>query len=67
MSTPTPEPMTLNCPDCGTQHVDRLDPATGIDWSQRPHRTHLCARCKLLWRPFPYPTVGVLAVRVPVG
>ena len=33
--------MHLKCPACGCPHVDRLE-ADGVDWSQRPHRTHLC-------------------------
>jgi predicted nucleic acid-binding Zn-ribbon protein len=49
-------PMDLVCPDCGTQHIDQIepDPATpgnSIDWTKRPHKTHLCAQCGTTWRP----------------
>lgn len=54
-----PRPMHLDCPKCGLEHVDTLDPATGIDWSTRPHRTHLCLGCGHLFKPSEHYTVGV--------
>ena len=33
------------CPDCNTLHIDEGE------WRDRPHKTHLCAKCKKLWRP----------------
>lgn len=55
------EPMAtvLRCPDCGEQHVDAVDPVTGIDWRRRPHKEHLCLACGYLWTPARIPTVGV--------
>ena len=54
-----PVRMSLRCEKCGLQHVDVLDEATGIDWSARPHKTHLCLGCGHLFRPFEYATLGV--------
>ena len=52
-----PLPMVLHCPRCGLQHVDAPDPAR--DWTNPPHRSHLCAGCELIWRPADVATVGV--------
>lgn len=57
---PEPVPMHLECPKCGTVHVDTWDDA-GTDWAVRPHKTHLCLHCGNLWKPFEFPTVGVAA------
>jgi hypothetical protein len=54
-----PVTMPLSCPGCNAQHVDRLDPKTGIDWATRPHAEHLCERCGLLFTPYPFPTAGI--------
>lgn len=58
-----PVPSILYCPTCGLQHVDQLEPETQIDWSARPHKTHLCVKdrggCGSLWTPAEYATVGV--------
>ncbi len=43
--------MTIHCPVCSFQHIDRIDATTGIDWSKTPHRTHLCSHCGHKWRP----------------
>lgn len=59
-----PVAMSLSCPGCNTQHVDRLDTATGIDWAKRPHAEHLCSGCGLLFTPYPFNTVGVATERV---
>jgi hypothetical protein len=58
MSEPAPIPMILHCPVCGWQHVD----APGPGWDNPPHRSHLCQRCRTVWRPADVPTVGVAAV-----
>jgi hypothetical protein len=50
-----PIPMVLHCPACGWQHID--EPKG--DWTNPPHRSHLCAGCGHIWRPFDFPTVGV--------
>lgn len=50
---PPPIPLILWCPSCETRHVDAGDSAT------RPHRTHACQHCGVLWAPAAVPTVGV--------
>jgi hypothetical protein len=47
-----PIPMLLWCP-CGERHVDEGEFAT------KPHHTHACQACGLVWRPAIEPTVGV--------
>lgn len=37
--------MLLFCPSCGAQHVDAPDG----DWTNPPHRSHLCAACGIIW------------------
>lgn len=54
MRLDAPVPAILLCPKCNTQHVDK-----GIWASTRIHRTHLCATCGAIWRPYAYATVGV--------
>lgn len=56
MSQLDPIDMVLFCPHCGMQHVDA---ANAADWSNPPHRSHLCARCNFIWRPADVPTNGV--------
>jgi hypothetical protein len=51
-----PQPMVLNCPQCGSQHIDQ------DEWAMKPHKTHLCASCGFQWSPFGYATVGVAAI-----
>jgi hypothetical protein len=59
-SKDVPVSMELWCPKCGLQHVDEGE------FAIRPHKTHLCVDygkrkgCGNLWRPYEYPTVGVL-------
>jgi predicted RNA-binding Zn-ribbon protein involved in translation (DUF1610 family) len=48
-----PVPMRLWCPACGERHVDRGTFAT------KPHHTHACQTCGMVWRPALIPTVGV--------
>jgi hypothetical protein len=54
-----PIPMILFCPSCGGQHVD--EPKG--DWTNPPHRSHLCASCGHIWRPCDRPTAGVLTIQ----
>lgn len=56
-----PVDMVLFCPECGTQHVDAPEPEK--DWDNPPHRSHLCAWCKCVWRPADIPTNGVATVQ----
>lgn len=48
-----PIPMILHCPECGKRHVDEGEFAT------KPHHTHACQHCGLVWRPAIVVTVGV--------
>lgn len=50
-----PIPMLLVCPDprCGMRHIDEGEFAT------KPHHTHACQSCGMVWRPALGPTVGV--------
>jgi predicted RNA-binding Zn-ribbon protein involved in translation (DUF1610 family) len=48
-----PIPLLLWCPACGERHVDRGDFAT------KPHHTHACQGCGMVWRPALIATVGV--------
>ena len=52
-SKPAPIPLLLWCPGCHTRHLD-----TG-EWATRPHHTHACQECGLVWRPSVLETVGV--------
>jgi rubredoxin len=38
----TPMPLVFVCPECKLQHIDQLDPVTGIDWATRKHKRHKC-------------------------
>jgi hypothetical protein len=53
-AAPVPIPTMLRCPKCALTHVDEGE------WATKPHRAHLCAWCGHEWRPYDYPTVGVL-------
>ena len=48
-----PIPMLLWCPACGARHYDVGAFAT------KPHHTHACQGCGMVWRPAIVPTVGV--------
>lgn len=48
-----PVPMLLWCPECGARHVDVGTFAT------KPHHTHACQECGMVWRPAIVATVGV--------
>jgi rubredoxin len=54
-ATGQPIPLQLTCPECGVEHVDEGEWATGL------HKTHQCHACKHEWRPYEYPTVGIAA------
>lgn len=54
-----PIDMVLCCPSCGTQHID----TPSEQWSNPPHRSHLCGQCGHVWRPADVPTNGVSAVK----
>jgi hypothetical protein len=53
----SPLPMILNCPKCGVRHVDYPEPEN--DWTNPPHKSHLCHACGAVWRPADVPTYGV--------
>jgi hypothetical protein len=48
-----PIPMRLTCPGCGALHID-----VGV-FATKPHHTHACQHCGLVWRPAIVDTVGV--------
>ena len=48
-----PIAMLLWCPSCGERHIDR-----GV-FEKKPHHTHACQRCGMVWRPAIVATVGV--------
>jgi hypothetical protein len=45
--------MRLPCPHCHTLHIDEGAFAT------KPHHTHACQHCGMVWRPAIVATVGV--------
>jgi len=53
LSQPDPIPMLLWCPGCHARHIDRGE------FGLKPHRTHACQKCGMVWRPALVPTVGV--------
>jgi hypothetical protein len=53
----TPIDMVLHCPSCGAQHIDA--PELTNDWTNPPHKSHLCHSCGAVWRPADVPTNGV--------
>lgn len=53
-----PIPMVLLCPRCQAQHIDEKKG----EWTNPPHRSHLCGDCGTIWRPADVPTTGVAAV-----
>lgn len=48
-----PIPMILWCPACTVRHIDDGEFAT------KPHHTHACQNCGIVWRQSIVPTVGV--------
>jgi len=48
-----PTPMLLWCPACGRRHIDE-----GV-WVTKPHASHACQHCGMVWKPCLEPTVGV--------
>ncbi|MNK49902.1 hypothetical protein D3C87_687680 [compost metagenome] len=68
-----PIDMVLFCPDCGHQHIDGVEvgkqvkhydelPGGMAEWTNPPHRSHLCHNCGYIWRPADVPTNGVAAI-----
>lgn len=60
-----PMPIVTCCPNCKQQHIDAVDPATGIDWRRREHRRHKCVGldgCGFEWTPALIDTVGVKSI-----
>ena len=53
MTDAAPIPMLLWCPQCHRRHVDVEEFAT------KPHHTHACQWCGMVWRPAIISTVGV--------
>lgn len=59
----TPVDCLLFCPECGTQHIDAPDPNPSKNWSNPPHKSHLCGYCGTIWRPADVPTNGVAVLQ----
>lgn len=55
-----PIDMILPCPNCGMLHVDAPEPEN--NWTNPPHKSHLCHGCGLVWRPADVPTNGVATI-----
>lgn len=55
MNEPTPVifEMLLWCPECGDRHLD-----VG-EFAHKPHHTHACQSCGMVWRPAIQHTKGV--------
>lgn len=63
---PAPVNMVLHCPRCGLQHIDAPEDtdsfrdlmfkhagvveAHPMPWTNPPHKSHLCSRCKFIWQ-----------------
>lgn len=72
-TAPQPIDMVLHCPKCGMQHIDapedeidmqcNTNRVPGLQWDNRPHRSHLCHGCGHIWRPADVPTNGVQTVK----
>lgn len=45
--------MRLPCEQCGELHIDEGE------FANKPHHTHQCEKCGLVWRPAIVETVGV--------
>lgn len=60
-----PVDLLLFCPNCGRQHIDEPNEATG--WTNPPHRSHLCRTedggCGHIWRPADVATNGVADIK----
>lgn len=77
LAAAAPIDMVLHCPACGTQHIDapeerEYDDARGhlrmdCNWTNPPHRSHLCSACEHIWRPADVPTNGVAAIKTKGG
>ena len=52
-----PIDVLLFCPSCKGQHVDAPEPEN--DWTNPPHRKHLCHVCGNIWKAAEVPTNGV--------
>jgi hypothetical protein len=57
-----PIDMLLWCPQCGEQHIDAPD-ERAPDWTNPPHKSHLCHGCSHIWRPADVPTNGVQSIK----
>lgn len=69
-----PVAMVLHCPECGTQHIDKpendveyemrisLPGQSNERWTNPPHKSHLCLKCDIVWRPAEIYTEGVESV-----
>lgn len=56
-----PIDMILVCPKCGLLHVDAPKPE--LQWTNPPHKSHLCHYCGTIWRPADIETNGVIRIK----
>lgn len=64
-----PIDVVMYCPKCNTQHIDAPETEAAYftrralpkRWMNPPHKSHLCAACKFVWRPSDHPTNGITA------
>lgn len=45
--------IVICCPECGERHIDEGE------FKTKPHHTHACQNCGMVWRPAIINTVGV--------
>lgn len=68
---PLPINMILHCPTCHVQHIDAPSKHREVrggdlcedEWTNPPHRSHLCSSCGATWRPADVPTNGVTSIK----
>lgn len=58
-----PEPNADWCDGCDPDNCQGCGAASTGKWTNPPHRSHLCANCKFVWRPCDVATNGVLAIQ----
>lgn len=51
--------MLLFCPRCNVQHIDKPEG----EWTNPPHKSHLCGACGCVWRPCDVTTNGVESIK----
>lgn len=47
----------------GIRHPVKIEPAVTPEWTNPPHRSHLCHECGHIWRPADVATNGVTSIK----